>query len=130
VKPRFGGLGEHGSIAVIERFWRSMKEECFRRIIAAIELVAFERELEAYIVWYNERRVHRALGGRTRAEVRDGKAPSSEPPALEPRARYPLVPRAGPLRRRRRRLRGRLEVSIMRFRDRAHLPIVELRRAA
>jgi putative transposase len=31
VRPRFGAVGEHRSIAVIERFWRSLKHEWWRR---------------------------------------------------------------------------------------------------
>jgi transposase InsO family protein len=131
-RPRFGKIGEHGSIAVIERFWRSMKDEGFRRMIVPLGAEAFERELHAYVGWYNEHRPHRALGGRTPAEVRDGVAGVAERPALETRPRYPLA-RAGPGRRRRRRLRGRLELRVGYFEGRAHLPvvqIVELRRAA
>jgi transposase InsO family protein len=43
---------------------------------------AFERELDAYVGWYNHHRPHRALGGRTPAEVRDGGVAASERPAL------------------------------------------------
>ena len=106
-----------------------MKQECFRRILVPMNLAAFEHELEAYVAWYNEHRPHRALGGKTPAEVRDGLVPASERPALEPRARFPLVPRAGPGRLRR-RLRGPLELYLAYCRQRAHLPVVELRRAA
>jgi hypothetical protein len=102
-----------------------MKQECFRRIIVPMNLAAFERELDAYCAWHNEFRPHRALYGRTPSEVRDGLAPARERPALEPRARFPLA-RAGPGRRKRRRLRGRLAISITHFRNRAHLPILEL----
>jgi transposase InsO family protein len=129
-KPRFGALGERGSIALIERSWRSMKQECFRRVsVVTFAHAAIQVELDAYTTWYNEHRPHRALGGRTPSEVRDELVPASERPALEPRARFPLVPRAGPARLRR-RLRGRIELSRTRFRERAHLPIVERPRAA
>jgi transposase InsO family protein len=101
-KPRFGKIGEHGSIAIVERFWRSMKQECFRRLsVVPFALPAFEAD----------------------------SMPASERLALEPRARYPLA-RGDPKRRRRRRLRGRLELFVTHFRKRAHLPIVELRPAA
>ena len=33
IRPRFGAVGKHGSIAVLERFFRSMKTECTRRIL-------------------------------------------------------------------------------------------------
>jgi transposase InsO family protein len=129
-KPRFGSFRAHGSIAIIERFWRSMKEECFRRLsVVPFALAAFEAELDAYCVWYVEHRPHAALAGSTPADVRHGLTPASQLPTLEPRPRFPLVPRAGPGRFRR-RLRGRLELSVSHFRRRRHLPIVELRRAA
>jgi len=118
------------SIAVIERFWRSMKEECFRRLsVVPLALAAFEAELDAYVLWYNHLRPHTALGGRTPAEVTAGLVPAAERPALEPRPRYPLVSRAGPPRLRR-RLRGRLELSVSGLRKRDHLPVIELRRVA
>jgi len=123
-------LGKHGSIAVIERFWRSLKQECFRRLILVpFALAAFEAELEACSIWYNDFRPHRVIDGKTPAEVRDGLAPTKERSALEPRPHFPLVPRAGPARLRR-RLRGRLELSVSYLANRRHLPIVDLRRAA
>jgi hypothetical protein len=131
-RPRFGKIGDHGSIAIIERFWGSLKDECFRRLMVPLGAEAFERELAAYTRWYNEHRVHQALGGRTPAKVRDGIVTLRERPVLETRARYPLA-RAGPGRPKRRRLRGRLELSVTHFEGRAHLPIVEIiehRRAA
>jgi hypothetical protein len=106
-----------------------MKQECFGRMIVPLNAAAFARELDVYVRWYNEDRVHSALDGRTPAEVRDGLVPMSERLALEPRARFPLRSRAGPGRLRR-RLRGRLELHVSHFEGRAHLPIVELRRAA
>jgi transposase InsO family protein len=33
IKIRFGKIGEHGSMARVERFHRSMKNECTRRIM-------------------------------------------------------------------------------------------------
>ena len=107
-----------------------MKQECFRRLsVVPFALAAFESELDAYSVWYVEHRPHTALGGGTPTDVQRGLVPASERPALEPRRRFSLVPRAGP-QRLRRRLRGRLELSVTYFRGRRHLPIVELRRAA
>jgi transposase InsO family protein len=100
-----------------------------RRIVVPMNLTDFERELEAYVIWYNELRPHSGLFGKAPVEVRDGLVPASERPALEPRVRYRLAPRAGPGRLRR-RLRGRLVLSVTHFRGRKHLPVVELRRAA
>ena len=33
IKPRYGAVGKHGSIAVVERAIRTLKNECTRRIL-------------------------------------------------------------------------------------------------
>jgi transposase InsO family protein len=40
IRPRFGAVGKHGSIAIIERFIRSMKSECTRKILIPLRLRA------------------------------------------------------------------------------------------
>ena len=40
VKPRFGAVGESGSIAVLERFWLTLKDECTRRIMVPYAIAA------------------------------------------------------------------------------------------
>ena len=50
----FGAVGKQGSIAVIERFFRSMKEECMRQIVVPLGLGAMRRELASYVIWHNE----------------------------------------------------------------------------
>jgi transposase InsO family protein/DNA-binding transcriptional regulator YiaG len=47
IKIRFGKIGEHGSIARVERFHRSMKDECTRRIIVPTNQREFEHELSS-----------------------------------------------------------------------------------
>jgi transposase InsO family protein len=55
IKPRFGAIGRHGSIAVIERFVRSLKDECTRRLrFVPYNKRAFQNELRLYIDWHNE----------------------------------------------------------------------------
>ena len=61
VKPRFGAVGRYGSIAVLERFFRSMKQECFRRILVPYARDAVVRELDSFTTWYNEYRPHMGL---------------------------------------------------------------------
>ncbi len=53
IQPRFGAVGRHGSIAVVERYHRTMKE-FLRQIIVPEEQAEFERELELLGQWYNE----------------------------------------------------------------------------
>ena len=63
IRPRFGAVGKHGSIAVVERFIRSMKEEGMRRLLIPLRQRTFQQELSLYVGWYNEHRPHTALRG-------------------------------------------------------------------
>jgi transposase InsO family protein len=69
IRPRFGAVGKYGSIAIVERFMRSLKSECTRRILVPLQLEAMRRELALYVYWYNQHRPSMALGGRTPREV-------------------------------------------------------------
>ncbi len=42
VKPRYGAVGERGSIAKIERFMVSLKQEYFRRIVVPYAAAAMQ----------------------------------------------------------------------------------------
>lgn len=131
IRPRFGAIGKHGSIAIIERFIRSMKTECTRRTLGPLRLDAMRHEIGCYTTWYNEHRPHRGLGGRTPLEVYQGLPPANETPRFEPR---PLWPRKSPCARPAARVRGkrgtRLRLRVSRLENRPHLPVVEIRRAA
>ena len=61
IKQRFGAVGQHGSIAVIERFIRSFKDECIRFISVPLVLDDFRKEIELYTLWYNMHRPHEYL---------------------------------------------------------------------
>lgn len=129
VRPRFGAVGKSGSIAVIERFFRSLKGEMLRRLpLLPMSLARMAREVGAYVAWYNDHRPHQGLGGRTPAEVRAGGRAAVDAQAWEPRPRYPLA--RGDPRGRRRRVKGCLVLELGRVGDRPHLPIVALRRVA
>ncbi len=52
IGPRFGAVMKHGSISVIERFIRSMKGECSRRILVPLALEAMRCELTFYLAWF------------------------------------------------------------------------------
>ncbi len=131
IRPRYGAVGKSGSIAIVERFIRSMKSECTRRIIMPFRLAAIRHELGCYATWYNEHRPHTAPGGRTPLEVYRELPPANEAPRFEPRTRWPRKARcaapAAPVKGR----RGvRMTLMLSRFENRPHLPVVELRRAA
>jgi putative transposase len=126
-KPRFGAVGKSGSIAIVERFFRSMKQECFYRILVPLRLDAMRAELGAYVLWYGQHRPHRGLDGSTPAKVLAGAVPVGERPRLEPRARYPLArgdPDGPPAVR-----CGKLELVVSYVEGLQHLPVFELREA-
>ena len=62
-------MGEHGSLAVIERFFLTLKTEAMRVITVPFRLAAMRAELVAYTGWYDAHRPHQSFGGRTPAEV-------------------------------------------------------------
>ena len=129
VVPRFGAIGQSGSIALLERFFRSLKGEMLRRLVVVPRrFAAMHKEVLAYMFWYNQHRTHRGLGGRTPAEVRDGGLAATNRPGWETRARYPLA--RGKRAALRRRVKGRLELVVDHVDGRAHLPVVSLRQAA
>jgi hypothetical protein len=69
IRPRYGAVHRHGSIAVIERWWKSMKVEYARGLHLFRPLRAIETKLRAYVRWFNEERPHQGLGQRTPDEV-------------------------------------------------------------
>ena len=53
--PRYGAVGKHGSIAVVERLIRTMKDECTRQIVTPMQRNGFRAELVAFMDWYSLR---------------------------------------------------------------------------
>jgi hypothetical protein len=128
VKPRFGAVGESGSIAVVERFMRTLKHECCARILVPFGLEAMRREAELFCGWYDGERPHQGLGGATPDERYHGRRPAHEGPRIEPTARYPVESdetATGPPKRVK-----LLELVVSYQEGRRHLPLVELKQAA
>ncbi len=131
IRPRFGAIGKHGSIAVIERFIRSLKSEGLRRILIPLNIRRMQQELAAVVGWYNTHRPHTWLGGRTPEERYQRIPAACRRPRFEPRARWP---RGSPCASPRAKVRGKpgvcLQLVVEHHAGRRHLPIVTLRRVA
>ena len=112
IKPRFGAVGQHGSIAVIERFIKTLKDDCTRQIFIPHDLGSFRREIALFVFWYNAFRPHLTLKARTPQEVYSHSPPL---PKLGVKSNSTLPD---------------LELHISHFEERRHLPVIELRRAA
>jgi putative transposase len=131
IVQRFGAIGKHGSIAVIERFIRTMKEECTRSLLVPYDGAALRREISLYISWYNDHRPHSLLKARTPNEIYYGRPPACTAPRFEPRQAWPRgSPCAAPQAPVRGRRAARLKLRVSYFSGRKHLPIVQLNRAA
>ncbi|MBI5724559.1 MAG: transposase [Planctomycetes bacterium] len=90
IRPRFGAVHKHGSIAVIERFILTMKNECFRRSIVPLWRKEFIRQAENYIDWHNRFRPHTTLHGRTPQERYLRIPAACRRPRFEPRPCWPV----------------------------------------
>jgi transposase InsO family protein len=122
VRPRYGAIGQPASIAIVERYVRSMKQECTRCLLVPMSLAAMRHELSLYAIWVNRELPHMALAGETPQEVYADRARRRR--RFEPRPRWTQ-------RRHRRKTGGdkfRLHVTYLEGRE--HLPVIELRRAA
>ena len=123
VRPRFGAVGQHGSIAIIERFILSMKEEFLRRIHVPATHSAMVAALGAYELWYNVHRPHDTRWPDAGPDARRIARPRDRE-RIEPRPRLPLTALSA------RRPRGELELVVGYVAGRRELPTVELREAA
>ena len=109
-------MGEHGSPALIERFFLTLKTEAIRVIMVPFSLAAMRAELVAFVGWYDAHRAHQSFGGRTPVEVYD------ELRRADQRAGSGSVT---PL-----TLGKPLALRVSHVEGRKHLPVVELRAAA
>ncbi len=131
ITPRFGAVGKKGSIAVIERFIRSLKRECLRVILVPLREHAILRELALFADWYNNHRPHSALFGQTPVELYRGMKPASQLPRFEPRMRWPRdAPCAAPQVPVSGEPGAIVRLEVVYQANRRHLPIVSLKRAA
>ena len=68
-RPRYGAIGQHGSIAVVERVILTIKCLLSGLPYVPYRREAFLKELTASVEWCNQSRPHTWLGGRTPNEV-------------------------------------------------------------
>jgi len=128
---RFGAVGRHGSIAVIERFIRSLKQEGLRKLLLSLCQRTFCQQVQSYAAWYNTHRPHTFLNGATPDERYFGRRPANRAPRFEPPARWP---RGSPCATPQTLVKGwpgaRLELVLTFEGGQKHLPVVALRRVA
>jgi putative transposase len=74
-RRRYGRVGRKGSIAIIERFWRSLKQEYANGLFLYRSRAASETRLRRYARWHNRERPHQGLRQRTPDEVYRGRRP-------------------------------------------------------
>jgi hypothetical protein len=130
IQYRFGAVGKHASIAVVERFHRTMKE-LLRLIVVPEDQAEFEREANLIVQWYNESRPHMTLNGKTPNEVYHSRSPANQQPRIEPRTRWP---RGSPCARPQVAMSGDpgdpATIDIDCLEGSRHLPIIRVGRAA
>jgi putative transposase len=131
IQVRYGAVGRQGSIAVVERTIRTLKELLRMLVLIPMCAAAFRRDLQLIVDWYNAHRPHAALNGRTPNEVYFAKFPACHRPRFEPRTRWPRAsPCARPWALPRGRPGARLELNVSFHNGRKHLPLISLKRAA
>jgi transposase InsO family protein len=87
IRHRFGAVGQKGSIALIERFWRTIKQAAGLFPLPPLTQQDLERRLEMALAHYAHFRPHRGLGGGTPADVFLGRQPAHLDAVNPPRGR-------------------------------------------
>ncbi len=123
IRPRYGAVYQYGSIAVIERFIKSLRDEWLRRLIIPLRIEAIRADLSAYLAWFNEHRPHQALDGCTPREIYRDVVPLSQARGIDLRhaCRTGQHHAVSSL---------QLTLAVTYHEGRRHLPIIELKRAA
>jgi transposase InsO family protein len=130
-RPRYGAIGKHGSIAVVERVILTIK--CLLRCLPYVSYrrEAFLAELLATVEWYNDSRPHNWLGGRTPNEAYHGLFPTNRRPRYEVRTKWPRSATcAKPWALVRGSPGAKLTLEVGFHKGQRHLPIVKLKRVA
>ncbi len=130
IAQKLARAGIHIGKTTVERFHRTFKE-ILRQTTVPEDQTEFERECSLIIAWYNERRPHNTLVGKTSNEVYFSRPPANEQPRLEPHDRWP---RGSPCARPLVEIDGKpgdpIVVEIDCLKGRRYLPVVRAQRAA
>jgi transposase InsO family protein len=97
IRQRFGAVGRYGSIAIIERFWRTLKELLGCRLWPPLSPAHLQARTELALAYYAHLRPHQGLGGATPAEVYLDETPAVKRAVPPPRIHERASPRDGPL---------------------------------
>ena len=87
VKQRFGAIGKMGSIALIERLWRTLKDTLGLRLTGPLVTKDLMAKIVPGLDHYAHFRPHQALGGATPAEIYFGRTPAHLSAIPPPRGR-------------------------------------------
>jgi transposase InsO family protein len=93
IEHRIGAVGLNGSIALLERYWRTLKQSLRLPLFAPLTLADLERRVAYSVLHYGYYRPHQALQGATPAEILFGWPLSHHgagPPPRGPRGADPL----------------------------------------
>jgi transposase InsO family protein len=87
IRQRFGAVGKAGSIAILERLWRTLKETLSLGSLKPLTRADLERRLKTGLLHYAYLRPHQSLAGATPAEIYFGIRPAHLSAASPPRGR-------------------------------------------
>jgi hypothetical protein len=131
IKPRCGAIGKHGSIAVIERTIKTLKQSLAQGRFVPLRHSVMRQFVDSFVAWHDEYRPHMTLNGKTPAEVYFQRFPANRRPRIEPRAQWP---RGSPCALPNALVAGtsgaRFDVEVEHLDGHVQLPIVSLCRAA
>ena len=131
IRQRFGAVGQRGSIAVVERFMRTLKEGTRALTRVSLRRRSFHLDVQRAIGWYNADRPHMTLTGATPDEIYHARRAACRSPRFEPRPGWPRVARCA---RPQVLVKGqpgvRLQLQVELLANQRHLPRVTIRRAA
>jgi len=87
IRQRFGAIGKTGSIAIIERFWRTIKDLLGLPFAPPFLRSELERRLDATVTYYAELKPHHGLAGDTPSDRYCERETTSRNLRSPPRAR-------------------------------------------